>query len=100
MQSESHISRHSVEVVSTKRQKVNENHVVLSIFVIATRNYLSFAETLIRSATEHVREDTSLKFLLLTDDVERATHLVRTSSKCEILMKPIPSLGWPEATLM
>lgn len=100
MQSESHISRHSVEVVSTERQKVNENHVVLSIFVIATKNYLSFAETLIRSATEHVREDTSLKFLLLTDDVERAAHLVRTSSKCEILMKPIPSLGWPEVALM
>lgn len=71
----------------------------VSFFVIATKNYLEFAETLIRSAAKYAQPKTLLRFVLLTDDINRAAQLLRDVADVEIIFKSIPSLGWPDATL-
>lgn len=71
----------------------------ISFFVIATKNYLEFAETLIRSAAKYAQPESPIRFVLLTDDIDRAAQLLRGVNDFEIKFKSIPSLGWPDATL-
>jgi len=88
-----------VSVVNREASYSGRNKGV-TIFVIATNKYMSFAEDLIRSANSYVQRDVSVKFALLTDRVESAQRFLSTREKCDVAIEKIAPLGWPNATLM
>jgi len=90
----------SIVTITPRVANLDKQHVSIAVFVIATNNYLAFAEDLIRSANVHIQKDVHLRFVLLTDDVERAQQCISTSMNCEVVVRPIAPLGWPDATLM
>lgn len=71
----------------------------LGIFVVATKSYLNYAESLIQSAVRFKAVDLGIKFVLLTDDPDRARKL-NTHQRIAVEIERIDSFGWPEATLL
>jgi len=71
----------------------------LGLFLIATHNYIQYAEALVASAIKQVHPNLHLKIVLLTDDIARGSFLQQDFPASQIVVRSIPSLGWPEATL-
>jgi hypothetical protein len=82
---------------------VAPSHPILDSIVvlnIATRKYLEYWKELSLSAEENsVRED-NVHFWLFTDQPEEAKIHAKDFSNITISVFEIPSLGWPEATLL
>jgi hypothetical protein len=82
---------------------VAPSHPILDSIVvlnIATRKYLEYWKELVLSAEENsVRED-KVHFWLFTDQPEEAKIYANDFSNVTIDVFEIPSLGWPEATLL
>lgn len=72
----------------------------LGVFVIATKNYVDYAKSLIRSASQLVRAGTVVAFKLLTDSPDSGIEAELSAGAVEVSVVAIPSLGWPEATLL
>ena len=71
----------------------------VTIFVIATKSYLSYAKHLFNSIENLSLDDFHLQIILLSDDVASAKNIENSSRDVGIVVCEIPSFGWPEATL-
>jgi hypothetical protein len=80
-------------MIATKSEK-------LTIFVIATRDYLEFAFSLIWSCEKVQTKYLDVTFRLLTDDEVTARSRLADLGRVKVQVKGIPSYGWPEATLL
>jgi hypothetical protein len=72
---------------------------ILTIFVIATKNYVDYAAKLVESIAILGETDFHLQVILLTDDVLTASRIASPRDEDEVLVREIKSFGWPEATL-
>lgn len=72
---------------------------LVTIFVIATKDYLRYATQLVDSASRLGSIDFRIQFIVLTDNLEEASRIPKTQNIKEISIQKIDSLGWPEATL-
>ncbi len=71
----------------------------MTIFVIATKNYIRYATQLVDSTSRLGAIDFKIQFIILTDNLEEAARIPKSQNVEEILFLKIDSLGWPEATL-
>lgn len=70
----------------------------LTILVIATRNYISFAQNLIASIEANIGENCNCQILMFTDQPDEFNPMDLRHHSLEVIR--IPSLGWPYATLL
>ena len=72
---------------------------IVTVFVIATKNYVHYVTQLISSIPNLGNRDFVFQFILLTDDVAAAARINPSEHDDYISIFEIESLGWPEATL-
>ena len=70
----------------------------LTILVIATRKYVSFAQNLISSIDANLDPTCNCQILMFTDQPEHFKNVDLLHHALDIIQ--IPSLGWPYATLL
>jgi len=71
----------------------------ISIFIIATKNYIVYAKLLIESFVQFTDSDLRVEFVLLTDARFDFFQEIPLPDHLTISFASIESLGWPEATL-
>ena len=78
------------------------NPTVNSIVVlnIATNKYLEYWKELVDSAEDNTVQEDNVHFWLFTDQPEEAKNYAMNFSNISVHVFEIPSLGWPEATLL
>lgn len=67
---------------------------------IATKKYLEYWKQLVQSAEENTVPEDNVHFWLFTDQPDEAKRHSKEFSNITIEVYEIPSLGWPEATLL
>jgi hypothetical protein len=77
---------------------INPSKIGLTILVIATRKYVSFAQNLIATIEANVDPKCNCQILMFTDQPEHFKNVNLRHHTLEIIQ--IPSLGWPYATLL
>jgi hypothetical protein len=82
---------------------VAQSHPILDPIVvlnIATKKYLQYWKQLVQSADENTVQKDNVHFWLFTDQPDEAKMYAKNFSNLTIDVFEIPSLGWPEATLL
>jgi len=74
--------------------------VPITIFVIATKSYVSYARDLIESIDAYMTQTMRVQVILLTDHAEDNVLSDMELSSVELKICEIESYGWPEATLL
>ena len=77
---------------------LNQKHIGLTILIIATRKYISFAQSLIASIEANIGGTCNCQILIFTDQPDQFNTMDLRHHSLEIIS--IPSLGWPYATLL
>ena len=72
----------------------------LGIVSIATRTYLRFWKAQAASIDRHTQIANALCLYLFTDKVQEAEEFSQTLRNVRVKVFEIPSLGWPDATLL
>jgi len=72
----------------------------LGIVSIATRNYLRFWKAQAASVDRHTQNANAASLYLFTDKVQEAEEFSQTLRNVRVKVFEIPSLGWPDATLL
>lgn len=72
----------------------------LGIISIATRGYLRFWKDQATSVDRHTLKANSVSLYLFTDKVREAEEFSRSLRNVSVKVFEIPSLGWPDATLL
>lgn len=67
---------------------------------IATKSYLQYWKSQVKSLDRFVIGDCHLKTYLFTDNPEEAQSFSQSLDRVEVVAIPVPSYGWPEATLL
>jgi hypothetical protein len=76
-----------------------QNKPVLSILVIATKNYSTFLPNLLSSIDYFVCRNKRIEVIVLTDNPTLIKNLSTLFPRLDLKVIEIESLGWPEATL-
>lgn len=72
----------------------------LGIVSIATRDYLSYWKSQANSIDRNIKGSASVSLYLFTDKVQEAELFAQSLSNLSTKVFEIPSLGWPDATLL
>jgi hypothetical protein len=72
----------------------------LGIVSIATRDYLRFWKAQAASVDRHTQNANAISLYLFTDKVQEAEEFSQTLRNVRVKVFEIPSLGWPDATLL
>ena len=75
------------------------NLVPITIFIIATKSYVAYARTLIKSIDAYMKQSMRVQVILLTDQAEDNVFGDSELSVVDLKICEIESYGWPEATL-
>jgi len=84
--------------VASRYHFSNQKGIGLTILVIATRKYISFAQNLIASIEANIGENCNCQILIFTDQPDQFNAMDLRHHSLEVIH--IPSLGWPYATLL
>ena len=72
----------------------------LTIFAIATGDYLNYWFKLVESANKFLDKQLSVQWILLTDKKEEVLSNKDLASDLNLLIKPIENLAWPLPTIL
>jgi hypothetical protein len=72
----------------------------LSIVSVATNHYLRYWKSQAKSLDEKFRFGSKFNIFLFTDQPEDASKFASQLTRAEVSVLPIPSYGWPDATLL
>jgi hypothetical protein len=72
----------------------------LGVVSIATRDYLQFWKAQAASVDRHTQKANAVSLYLFTDKVQEAEEFSQTLRNVSVKVFQIPSLGWPDATLL
>ena len=71
----------------------------IGILSIATNHYVDYWGKMVLSAQKTLFPNFEVKFHVFTDQPESVEDFVHKNSVIGVVVHPIPTLGWPEATL-
>jgi len=80
-------------------ENLNKSETSLTVLLIATRNYISYAKNLLSSLERFLAWDTMVQVVVFTDDSSSFKHC-EPKNKLVLDVIQIASYGWPDATLM
>ncbi len=80
-------------------ENLNKSETSLTVLLIATRNYISYAKNLLSSLDEFLAWRTIVQVVIFTDDSTSFKHF-ELKDKFVLDVIQIASYGWPDATLM
>ncbi len=72
----------------------------LNFVSVATKQYLEFWKEQARSIDIHLAPETGCQLILFTDKPSKAKDFSQELANVQVRVLPIPSYGWPEATLL
>ena len=72
----------------------------IGIFTIATKHYIEHWKRLIESLDQVIFENIKIRIYIFTDNLRFCEDVSKQNSKFDYSFVEIPSLGWPEATLL
>lgn len=72
----------------------------VTAYTVATGPYITFWSGLAVEADRLLFPDSHLALVVFTDDAQQATRVASRLSRAAVDVLPVPSLGWPEATLL
>ncbi len=70
------------------------------VLTVATNLYIDYWKQMVQSAEQHLAPGSDLTFYVFTDQPDEARQFGNTLIRSNVVPIVIPSLGWPEATLL
>lgn len=80
--------------------KSHQQHDPITVLNIATNVYLEYWKNLVTSADEVTTKSENISFWLFTDRPDEAKIFANDLENIQISIFEIPSLGWPDATIL
>jgi hypothetical protein len=82
------------------KQDLSYDKPLISVMIIATKRYVEFLPDLIESIGNHLVPGFNIDVVVFTDQVEFVDNIRPENKQLFLIVKEIPSYGWPNATLL